>query len=145
MIIRQLTLFLTAEEIGARLRSALAGVEQVSDPVVQLGDGRIEMTGTFKAGLSIPFGTSWTIDVRPGNRLALRLAKFNAGLFGGGALGERVLEMLAAKLGERAGLTVEGDCLVFALAPLLATYHIELAGEVRQVILTSAGIEVIVS
>jgi len=145
MIINQLDLFLTAEEIERRILAALADVEQIADPVVQLADGRMDLNGIFKAGLSIPFGTSWTADVRPDNRVALRLAKFNAGLFGGSALAGQVLEMLAGRLKGRAGLTVEGDCLVLALDSLLAQYGVELGGSVRNIALTPAGVEVCVS
>jgi hypothetical protein len=145
VIIKQLTLSLTAAEIAQRLRALLARVEQIKDPVVQLADGRIALNGTFQAGLSISFGMTWTADVRPNNRVALRLASFNAGLFGGSAMGGKVLEMLAAKLGAQAGLTVEGDCLVLALEPFLAQYGIELAGTVRNLSITTAGAELIVA
>jgi hypothetical protein len=141
MIIRQLSLFITAGEVDQRLKAVLADAEQVSDPAVQLADGRIALNGTFKAGLSIPFSTEWTVEVRPGNCAALKLAKFNAGPFGGGALGGRVLEMVAAKLGARAGVSVDGDCLVLALVPLLAAHGIELAGVLTAVTLTPTGVD----
>jgi len=145
MIVKQMVLVLTAAEIGARIGSALAGVEQISEPSVRLAEGRIELNGVFKAGLSIPFGTVWSAEVRPDNALALRLAEFKAGPFGGGAMGGRILEMLAAKLAGRAEVKVDGDCLVIALKPLLAQAGIELAGTVSRLTLTAAGLEAVVS
>lgn len=145
MIIRQLSLFLSAAEVAQRLQTALSGVEQIGDPAVQLADGRIDLNGVFKAGLSIPFGTSWTVEVLPGNRLALRLTKFNAGVFGGSSLGGQVLAMLATRLAGRDGLTVEGDRLTLALNPLLAQQGIELAGSVNSLILSPAGAEITVT
>lgn len=145
MIIKQLALFLTTAEISRRLQTALAGVSQISDTVIQLTDSQLELHGIFKAGLSIPFGTSWTVNVRPDNYVALRLVKFNAGMFGGSALGGQVLAMLADKLGENLDLTIENDCLVIALNPLLAKHGIELTGTMQRIILTPDGIEMLIS
>jgi hypothetical protein len=145
MIIRQLALFLPAEEIGRRLLDALRGVEQLGAPVVRLTDGGIELSGEFRAGLTLPFQTAWTAEARPDNRVALRLVRCSAGPFGGRAVAGQVLAMLAGRIGPAGAAQVEGECLVLALGPILATHGVELGGAVRGIDLTTAGADVTVS
>lgn len=145
MIVKQLVARLTAEEIVGRIRSALSGADQIADPEIALTDGTISLKGVFKAGLSVPFDSVWRVELRPENCAALILDAFRAGPFGGGAIAGHVLQMLASRLSGKMDVRVDGHALVIALAPLLASFNISLAGAISRLSVTPEGLEIVVS
>lgn len=145
MIFRKLDFCLSAQECITWGTKLLEKIDQIAKPKLRFEDNLILLDGIFNAGLPVPFQTSWILGFYNNNRLELELASFKAGPFGGTAIGERVVSMLAEKLGQH--VTVETDCckLKLPIGPVLARHGVEISGEIKTLRVTSAGLEITIS
>lgn len=137
MLIERLRLVVEEGEAAAWAARLLEGTEELKAPRVGFEPGALIFEGRLRVPLAgdVPFRTAWAVEMGAEGRVAVRLTQASAFGWSGGSgfLTGLIMGKVRERLGRRPGCAVEGDCVLFDPALLLAGLPVDVRIRVASV------------